>query len=341
MPMFRSRVAPALLVVAALALGTACGSSAKAGGSGSSGSGKVDLVAYSTPQEAYEAIESAFKDTPAGKDADFTESYGASGDQSRAVAAGQPADYVGFSLEPDMTRLVDAGLVSTNWNKNATKGMVTDSVVVLVVRKGNPKHITGWDDLTKPGIEVVNANPFSSGGARWNVMAAYGSQIEQGKTEDQAVQYLHDLYKNIKVQDDSARKSLQTFTSGTGDVLLAYENEAKFAQQQGEAIDYVVPDQTILIENPVALTTAGEKSATARAFYKYVFTKPAQEIFYENGYRPLNQEVTVDKAKFPTPPQLFTIAKFGGWDAVMKKFFDTDKSIMKDVEEGIGVSVEQ
>jgi sulfate transport system substrate-binding protein len=340
-PTFRFRVAPTVLVVAALALGTACGSSATAGDSGTSGSGKVDLVAYSTPQEAYEAIESAFTDTPAGRGVDFTESYGASGDQSRAVANGQPADYVGFSLEPDITRLVDAGLVSPDWDENAAQGIVTDSVVVFVVRQGNPEDIKTWDDLTKDGVEVLNPNVFTSGGARWNVMAAYGAQIEQGKSEEQAVQYLHDLYEHVKVQDDSARKALQTFTTGKGDVLLAYENEAKFAQAQGEPIDYVVPDQTILIENPIALTVAGEKDAAAQAFYDYVFTEPAQEIFLQNGYRPVDDGVTVDPAEFPTPPQLFTIDKFGGWDAVMKKFFATDQSVMKDVEEGIGVSVEQ
>ena len=342
---FRPRLVPTALLVAALALGTACSSSSKPSGSGSTGSnssgGKVNLVAYSTPQEAYGAIESAFKKTAAGSGASFTESYGGSGDQSRAVAAGQPADYVAFSLQPDIDRLVKANLVSSTWDQTPTKGIVTDSIVVLVVRKGNPKGIKGWDDLTKPGIEVVNANPFSSGGARWNVMAAYGAQIEQGKSPAQAEQYLKDLYSHIKVQDDSARKSLQTFTSGKGDVLLAYENEAKFAQAQGEAIDYVVPDQTILIENPVALTTTGEKNATAKAFYNYVFTKPAQEIFLQNGYRPIDKVVTIDATKFPTPTQLFTIAKFGGWDAVMKKFFDTGKSIMKDVEEGIGVTVEK
>jgi len=340
---FRLRAVPVALLVAALALGTACGSSDKgdSGSSGDGGSSKVDLVAYSTPEEAYGAIEDAFKQTPEGDGADFSESYGASGDQSRAVAAGQPADYVGFSLEPDITRLVDENLVSADWNTGPTKGIVTESIVVFVVRKGNPKDIKSWDDLTQDGVDVLNPNVFTSGGARWNVMAAWGAQIKQGKTEAQAKEYLNALYENISVQDDSARKALQTFSSGKGDVLLAYENEAKFAQAQGEPIDYVIPDQTILIENPVALTTSGEKKTTAKAFYDYVFTKPAQEIFLENGYRPVNKEVTVDAADFPTPKVLFTITDFGGWDAVMKKFFDTEDSIMKDVEEGIGVSVEQ
>jgi sulfate transport system substrate-binding protein len=298
-------------------------------------------VAYSTPQEAYAAIIKAFNDTDAGKGVKVSESYGASGDQSRAVDAGQPADYVGFSLEPDISRLTKSGVVAEDWNTNASKGMVTDSVVVFIVRKGNPENIQTWDDLTKEGIEVLNPNVFTSGGARWNVMAAYGAQIEQGKTEEEAEQYLHDLYANIPVQDASARESLQTFATGKGDVLLGYENEAIFAQQRGEAIDYVVPDQTILIENPVALTKNGAGNAAAKAFYDFVFTKQAQEIFLENGYRPVSKEVTVDAAKFPTPSGLFTIAEFGGWTEVMEKFFNPEGSVMVDVERGIGVSVEQ
>jgi sulfate/thiosulfate transport system substrate-binding protein len=297
----------------------------------------VNLVAYSTPQEAYGAIEKEFKKT--NPDVKFTESYGASGDQSRAVESGQKADYVAFSLEPDITRLTKKGLVADSWNQNDTKGMVTNSVVVLVTRKGNPKNIKGWEDLTKPGVGVIVPNVFTSGGARWDVMAAYGSQIKQGKSEAEATQYLNDLYKNVKVQDDSARKSLTTFTGGAGDVLLAYENEAIFAKAQGAPIDYVVPDQTILIENPVALTTDGEKNAAAKAWYDYVFTQPAQEIFAKNGYRPvLDGAADAAGVSFPTPKTLYTIEDFGGWAAVMTKFFDPDKSIMADVERGIGVS---
>jgi sulfate/thiosulfate transport system substrate-binding protein len=213
--------------------------------------------------------------------------------------------------------------------------MVTDSVVVFVVRKGNPKHIRTWDDLTKSGIGVIVPNVFTSGGARWDVMAAYGAQIKQGKSEAQAVDYLHKLYKNVKVQDDSARKALTTFTGGQGDVLLSYENEAILAQKAGEPVDYVIPDQTILIENPVALTTSGAKNSAAKAFYDYVFTEPAQKIFADNGYRPVVKSAGGD---FPTPKVLFTIADFGGWDTVMKKIFDPEKSVMADVERGIGVS---
>lgn len=337
----RQRIRVALLAVLATAIvASGCGGdSDESGGSGGSGGGgKVNLIAYSTPQEAYAQLTKDFAETDEGKGVKFTESYGPSGDQSRAVEGGQPADYVGFSLEPDMTRLVKADLVAEDWNSDEHKGMVTESVVVLIVRKGNPEKIEGWNDLTEDGIEVVTPNPFTSGGARWNVMAAYGSQIEQGKTPEEAEQFLHDLFANVSVQDDSARKSLQTFSGGKGDVLLGYENEAIFAQQQGEDIDYVVPDETILIENPAAVTKNAENPEAAEAFLDYVRTPEAQAIFVKNGYRPVADGVE-GADDFPTPEALFTIEDFGGWAEVMTKFFDPEGSIMVDVERGIGVQV--
>jgi sulfate/thiosulfate transport system substrate-binding protein len=299
---------------------------------------ELSLVAYSTPQEAYAEIITAFNATTQGKNITFTQSYGSSGDQSRAVVAGLEADYVAFSLEPDVTRLVKEGFVAEDWNKDAYAGNVTDSVVVLVVRKGNPKNITGWADLTKPGVEVITANPFTSGGARWNVMAAFGQIIKGGGTEADGIAYLNALFKNVPVQDDSARKSLATFTSGKGDVLLAYENEAIFAQQNGQEIDYIVPDSTILIENPIAVTTSTKHPDQAKAFYDFVRTPEAQTIFASDGYRPVVDGID-SPYDFPTPPGLFTIADFGGWADVSKKFFDPAGSIMADVETGIGVAV--
>jgi sulfate transport system substrate-binding protein len=318
------------LAAALVATVAGCGGSS----SGSSGS-KLSLVAYSTPKEAYAALIPAFNKTPEGKGVTFTQSYGASGDQSRAVDGGLPADVVEFSLEPDITRLVDSGLVDKSWNQNQYKGMVTNSVVVLATRKGNPKHITSWNDLTKPGVQVITPNPFTSGGARWNVMAGYGSQIAQGKSDAQATAYLGQLFKNVAVQDKSARDSLATFTGGKGDVLIAYENEAIAAQQAGEKIDYTIPDQTILIENPIAVTkNAGSK---ASAFVKFLYTPAAQAIFASKGYRPVVKSAT-GANKFPTPKQLFTIQKFGGWSTVSTKFFDPDKGVMAGIEKGLGVS---
>jgi sulfate/thiosulfate transport system substrate-binding protein len=238
-----------------LVIAAGCGGEAGAGGAANT----ISLVAYSTPREAYEEIIPAFEETQAGANTDFEESYASSGEQSRAVEAGLDADVVAFSLEPDITRLVEADIVAADWTSNQHKGMITDSVVVLVVREGNPENIQTWDDLLREGIEVITPNPFTSGGAQWNIMAAYGAQLELGKSEEEAVTYLRELFvEHVPVQDKSARESLQTFIAGKGDVLLAYENEAIFAQQAGQPIEYVVPDQTILIENPVAVTSTSE-----------------------------------------------------------------------------------
>ena len=183
-----------------------------------------------------------------------------------------------------MTRLVEAGIVAQDWNAGEHKGMVTDSVVVFIVREGNPKGIKTWDDLTKDGVEVVTPNPFTSGGARWNVMAGYGAQLEQGKTPEQAREYLRALFGNVVVQDKSARESLTTFAAGKGDVLLGYENEAIFAQRQGQPIEYVVPDETILIENPVAVTE--DASEAAAGFVEFLTTRRGAEGLRRRGLPP-------------------------------------------------------
>jgi sulfate transport system substrate-binding protein len=328
------RILAPLLLAAVLALAAVA-----AGCGGSGASDKVAIVAYSTPKEAYEAIVPEFQKTSDGKGVEFSGSYGPSGDQSRAVEAGQQADLVAFSLEPDITRLVEAGIVADDWNAGPEKGMVTDSVVVFAVRKGNPKGIEAWEDLTREGVEVITPNPFTSGGARWNVMAAYGSQTQQGKSEEEATQFLRDLFHNVSVQDASARDSLSTFTGGKGDVLLAYENEAIAAQQGGEDIDYVVPDQTILIENPIAVPSDASHKKDAEAFVKYLHTPPAQKIFASKGYRPLDRSL-VDEKKFPTPETLFTIEEFGGWDTVTDKFFDKDKGVMAAIEKELNEPTE-
>ncbi len=321
-----------LVIAGALVVGlAACGSSSSAGG----GSKKISLVAYSTPQEAYQALIPAFQKTEGGAGVKFTQSYGASGDQSRAVAQGLPADVVEFSLAPDMSKLVDAGLVAPSWDQDQSHGFVTDSVVALVVRKGNPKGIHNWNDLLKPGIQVIEPNPFSSGGARWNVMAAYGAQIKLGKTPAQADAYLTQLFKHVPVQDKSARDALQTFTGGKGDVLISYENEAITAQQKGKAVDYVIPDQTILIQNPIAVTKSG--GSAARAFVTWLHTPAAQRIFAAKGYRPVIGSL-VDKSRYPTPSGLFTIDDLGGWSTVTKKFFDPQSGSVAKIEQGLGVS---
>jgi sulfate transport system substrate-binding protein len=301
----------------------------------------LSLVAYSTPQAAYEKIIAAFQKTDAGKNVKFTQSYGASGDQSRAVEAGLPADFVMFSLESDMTRLVKAGIVADDWNADEHKGIITDSVVALVTRKGNPEGIKTFADLTKPGVDVITPNPFSSGGARWNIMAVYGAETQAGKSEADAGAFLTKVLKNVSVQDDSARAALQTFSGGKGDVLISYENEAIFAQQNGQDIDYVVPDDTLLIENPAAITKNSEHPKEAKAFLDFVHSQEAQKIFAENGYRPVVDGADTAGQDFPTPSGLFTITDLGGWDEVATKYFDVDKGIVTEIERNLGVSVEK
>jgi sulfate/thiosulfate-binding protein len=328
------------LVAAVAAVVAGCGGAADtkdAGAPASSGGAKLALVAYSTPQVVYDEVIPAFARTPAGKGISFTQSYGASGDQSRAVEAGQPADVVAFSLAPDVNRLVKAGLVSDNWASNQTKGFVSNSVVVLMVRKGNPKGIRTWADLLKPGVEVLTPNPFTSGGAKWNLMGAYGAQLKLGKSPAQALAYIRELLtKHVKVQDKSGRESVQNFLGGNGDVAISYENEAITAQQKGSDVDYVIPDQTLLIQNPVAVTEKAKPQA--RAFVDYLTSKPAQEIFAKHGYRPVDPGVG---QKFPTPKQLFTIDDLGGWTKVNDTFFDPDKGSVAKIEAEAGVSTDK
>jgi sulfate/thiosulfate transport system substrate-binding protein len=323
-------------VVAALGLAVgvaACGGSdSEAGGDGSGGS--LTLVAYSTPQEAYEEIVPAFNATPEGQDVSFEQSYGASGDQRNAIVAGLDTDIAALSLEPDVTALVDEGLVAPDWNKDKYDGFVTNSVVVFAVRKGNPENIQTWDDLVTGDVEVITPNPFTSGGAQWNLMAAYGAQLEQGKSEQEGLDFIKQILENTPVQDASARDALQTFVGGKGDVLISYENEAIAAQQAGEDIDYVIPDQTILIENPVAVTEDADPKA--QAFRDFLLTDEAQKIYQDHGYRPVLKNLQ-DEANFPTPPQLFEIDEFGGWDKVRSEFFDPENGSVAKIEEELGV----
>ena len=320
-----SLIAVTLVALASIAAGAAVAAKRDTG---------LSLVAYSTPREAYKKIIPAFQATAAGKSVSFTQSYGASGDQARAVLNGLPADVVELSLEPDVTELVKAGIVSKGWNRGPYRGMVTDSVVVFVVRNGNPKHIRSWNDLIKPGIQVITPNPFTSGGARWNVMAAYGAQLKLGKKPAEAQRYLLELFKNVAVQDKSARDALNTFLGGKGDVLITYENEAILAQKQGQQTPYVIPRSTILIENPVAITN-GKHQAEARAFLRFLYTPAAQKLFGDTGYRPVVKSVA-SQFKYPARPGLFTIGFLGGWDRVQTQFFEPSKGIMARIEREVG-----
>jgi sulfate transport system substrate-binding protein len=297
----------------------------------------LTLVAYSTPQAAYAQIIPAFGKTSAGKDVSFSQSYGASTDQAAAVANGQHADIVALSLTPDISTLVKKGIVAGSWYKTAYHGFVTDSLVVFAVRKGNPKGIKTWSDLTRSGIDVLTPNPFSSGGARWNIMAAYGAQIAQHRTRKQATSYLTKLFAHVSIQDKSAATALQTFSNGRGDVLLTYENEAIAAQRKGVSLDYIIPPQTILIENPVAVTRETKAPTQANAFVKFLTSKTAQRLFADNGYRPVRKDV-LKGYTFRKAHTVFTIRTFGGWPRVQTDFFDPQNGIVTKIERAKGIT---
>lgn len=290
----------------------------------------VSVVAFSVMETANEPVFEAFQDTDGGKDAEFAPSYGASGDQSRAVVSGADADVVHFSLETDVTRLVDEGLVTDDWKDNATKGIATSSVVAFVVRKGNPENIRTWDDLVKPGVEVVTPNPGSSGSARWNILAAWAHVVGNGGTEEEAEAFVEDLLGNTPALPASAREATSAFVEGDQDVLLSYENEAILAKQNGEEIDYVVPPDTLLIENPATVTEdAGDG---AEDFLDFMTSAEGQALYAGFGFRPVagvdgvevpEVEVANDPENpFPAPEQLFTVdGDFGGWNEAADTFF--------------------
>jgi sulfate/thiosulfate transport system substrate-binding protein len=339
------RISTLSLLAAVGLAAVACGgaSDTKSGGSSgaANGSTTLSLVAYSTPQVVYDQVIPQFNKTSAGEGVAFRQSYGASGDQSRAVENGQKADVVAFSLAPDVDRLVKAGLVAGDWTSEPHDGFVSDSVAVFMVRKGNPKNIHTWADLLKPGVEVLTPNPFTSGSAKWNLMAAYGAQIKQGKSPDEALAYLRELLtEHVKVQDKSGREAVQDFVGGNGDVAISYENEAITAQQKGADIDYVIPDQTILIQNPAAVTVKAKPQA--KAFLNYLWTAPAQTAFAQHGYRPVDAAVAKKfKSRFPTPSGLFTIDDLGGWSKINDEFFDPDNGSVTKIEQDAGVSTDK
>jgi sulfate/thiosulfate transport system substrate-binding protein len=326
---------------AAIAIAGCGGSADTAGGSATaatSGGTNLALVAYSTPKHAYDALQGAFAKTKAGKGISFSDSFGPSGAQSRAVASGQPADIVAFSTTPDIDRLVKAGLVASNWDANQYKGIVSDSTVVFVVRKGNPKHIHGWDDLTKSGVDVITPNPSTSGSARWNVMAGYGAQLKEGRSPSQALAYIRTLItKHVSVEDPSGSTAMQTFVGGKGDVLLSYESEAISAVKAGESVQYIIPKQTILIQTPIAVLKKSSHVKQAQAFVNWLWSPAAQTIWAQKGYRPVVSSVMSKfSSKFPTPSQLFTIDSLGGWTQVKKKFFDPATGSITKIEQAAG-----
>jgi sulfate transport system substrate-binding protein len=334
------RYGAALAATATLVAGCGGGSSDVAGGSQQpAAETTLTLVAYAVPEPGWSKIIPAFAATPEGKGVAVTTSYGASGDQSRAVVDGKPADIVNFSVEPDVSRLVKANKVAKDWNADATKGIPFGSVVSLVVRKGNPKNIKDWDDLLQPGIEVVTPSPLSSGSAKWNLLAPYAAKSNGGVDQQAGLDFVNKLVtEHVKTRPGSGREATDVFLQGTGDVLISYENEAINVERQGKPVEHINPPQTFKIENPVAVVTSSAHLDTATALKNYLFTKEGQKIWAQAGFRPVDPSVAQDFASdFPTPQKLWTIADLGGWNAVDPALFDKDNgSITKIYKQATG-----
>lgn len=322
-----------IAAAAALAL-SACGgggasdavAAGQQGQAAAKSAGTINLYAYAVPKVGFDKIIPAFNATDAGKGVAFQQSYGASGDQSRKVEAGAAADIVNFSVEPDVTRLVDAGLVDKGWSSGEHKGIPFGSVVTIVVRKGNPKGIKDWDDLLEPGVEVVTPNPFSSGSAKWNLLAPYAAKSSGGRDAAAGLAYVSSLVQDhVKTQPKSGREATETFLQGSGDALLSYENEALFIEREGDPVQHVTPPQTFKIENPVAVLSKSPNAARAKAFNDFLYTPEAQRLWAQAGFRPVDATVAQEfAADFPQPQKLWTIDDLGGWKTVNDSLFKKD-----------------
>jgi len=338
----RGKFFAALSASAVLALGVgACGgdddSTSSEGGESGSVSGDISVVAYSTPQDVYEEGLGPDFQSGDGSEVELAYSFGSSGDQSRAVEAGAPADVIHLALEPDMTRVVDVGAVAEDWADQQPAVGPQTSVVAFTVRGGNPKDITEWEDLIRDDVQVVTPNPFTSGGAKWGIMAAYGQALNTGATEEEALDFVAKMLANAPVQDASASDALETFVGGEGDVLISYENEAIRAQDAGEDVEYIVPDDTIQIDTVAAVSAESQNPEAAQTFLDYLYTPEAQQIWAEAGYRPVDEGVLKqNEDKFPVPPGLFTIEDLGGWETVATEFFDSENGSIAAIESDLG-----
>jgi sulfate transport system substrate-binding protein len=318
------RHAVALTLAASLIAACHGGASDVVGGGGSGGGRtSITLVAYSVPEPGWSKVIPAFNASPEGKGVQVIATYGASGDQSRGVVDGKPADVVNFSVEPDVTRLVKAGKVSKDWDKDATKGIPFGSVVTLV-GPGNPKNIKDWDDLLRPGVEVITPSPLSSGSAKWNLLAPYVVKSAGGHDPQAGLDFIQKLVgEHVKLRPGSGREATDVFVQGSGDVLISYENEAIATERLGKPITHINPSQTIKIENPVAVVTSSPHVNAAVAFKNFQYTAEAQKVWAAAGFRPVDPAVAAGvRDQFPVPAKLWTIADLGGWPTVDPQLFD-------------------
>lgn len=305
----------------------ACGggaSDAVGGGGLTNADTKITLVAYSVPEPGWSKVIPAFNASAEGKRVQVITSYAASADQSRGVVEGKPADIVNFSVEPDITRLVSAGKVSADWDKDATKGIPFGSVVTLVVRKGNPKNIKDWDDLLRPGIEVVTPSPLSSGSAKWNLLAPYAAKSRGGADSGAGIEFIAKLVReHVKLRPGSGRVATDVFVEGSGDVLISYENEAIAAERKGKPVEHIIPTQTFKIENPLAVVTTSAHLEAANAFKNFQYSAAAQKLWAQAGFRPVDPAVAARfRDLYPMPLKLWTIDELGGWASADSQLFD-------------------
>jgi sulfate/thiosulfate transport system substrate-binding protein len=301
----------------------------------------VNLVAYSTPKAVMGKLITRFQHQPAGQGVSFSQSYGSSGSQAKAIVAGQPADIAFLSTGLDIDTVADAGLISKSWTHAPQGGIAANSVVAFIVRPGNPKHIHNWKDLTKPGVQVVTPDPFPSGSAKWNVLAAYGAMRKAGLSDHKAVQFVTKLFRHVVSQDSSGSNAASTFFAGKGDVLITYESEAYAAFAAGKQGKLVVPKPTMLIQLPMVATK--NAPGAAKAFIKFIHAPTQQKIFAKNGYRPViksvlkSPDVATWRKKYNTGPTFNIHDKlFGGWQKANRVWFDLDNGRMVAIERAVG-----
>ncbi|BAZ37068.1 thiosulfate-binding protein [Calothrix sp. NIES-4101] len=305
--------------------------------------GKVEitLVSYAVTKAAYDKIIPQFRSQwkkQTGQDVVIKTSYGGSGTQTRAVIDGLQADVVQLALALDTKKIEQAGLINPGWEKEApNNSIVTRSVVALETREGNPKKISNWTDLVKPGVKVITANPKTSGGARWNFLALWASVGKPGGNDAQAKNFVTQVFKNVPVLPKDAREASDAFyKKNQGDVLLNYENEVILAAQQGKTSpSYTVPQTNISIEGPVAVVDKVVDKRGSRkvseAFVQFLYTPQAQREFARVGFRPVNATVAKEfQNRYPKVSKLYTVGDFGGWNAVQNKFFG-DRAIFDQI----------
>lgn len=307
---------------------------------------ELTLVSYAVTQAAYEQIIPKFTaqwKSEHNQDVTFNQSYGGSGSQARAVIDGLDADVVALALAGDVKKIEKAGLINQRWEKKApNNAIVTHSVDAIVTRPGNPKGIKTWEDLTKGDVKIITANPKTSGGARWNFLALWGSVTQTGGDEAKALDFTTKIFKNVPVMPKDSRETSDVFfKQGQGDVLINYENEVLLAKSKGQDVTFVIPtDVNVSIDSPVAVVDKNvDKHGTreiAEAFVKFLYTPEAQKEFGDAGFRPVDEKVAQTFAeKYPKVSKLFTVQDFGGWSQVQSKFFD-DGGVFDQIQAKVG-----